>query len=276
MSATIDIAALARELQQARASRQLLSEPLSYREPGFDLDAGYAVGAELTRARLAEGHRVVGRKVGFASKAVWRALGLKTLAWGPVYDDTLMRAVDDVAELSLGRTCLPKIEPEIVFTLRTPIPPGQTDPAAVLAAVESLALGFEIADTLFEDWKVAPPDFVAAFGHHAALVVGTPRRVEADAVPSLVEELARCPVRLLRNGEVVAEGSGRNILRSPALCLAELATAIAARAGEAPLGAGDLVSTGSTTDPQRIGPGETWTASVGGLGLPDLTLRTLP
>jgi len=276
MSATIDVTAIARDLQEARAARRLLPEPLSSREPGFDLDAGYAVGAELTRARLAEGHRVVGRKVGFASKAVWRALGLKTLAWGPVYDDTVTRAVHDVAELSLARTCLPKIEPEIVFTLRTPITPGENDPAAVLSAVESLAFGFEIADTLFADWHVAPPDFVAAFGHHAALVVGTPRPVEAADIPSLVEELARCPVRLLRNGELVAEGSGRNILRSPVLCLAELATAIAQRPGETPLGAGDLISTGSTTDPQRIGPGETWTASVGGLGLPDLTLRTLP
>lgn len=273
---SVDVTVLARELREARAARRLLPEPLSSREPGFDLEAGYAVGAELIRQRVAEGHRVVGRKVGFANKAVWRALGLKTLAWGPMYEDTVTGGAGDGASLSLGRTCLPKIEPEIVFKLARPVEPGQTDPAAVLAAVDWLALGFEIADTLFVDWKLAPPDFVAAFGHHAALVVGVPRPVDAGSIPSLVEELARCPVRLVRNGEVVAEGSGRNILRSPVLCLAELASAVAQRSAEPPLAAGDLVSTGSLTEPQRIAPDETWTASVDGLGLTDLTLRTLP
>jgi 2-oxo-3-hexenedioate decarboxylase len=273
---SVDVAALARELQEARAARRLLPEPLSSREPGFDHEAGYAVGAELTRQRLAGGRRVVGRKVGFASKAVWRALGLKTLAWGPMYDDTVTDATGGTAALSLGRTRLPKIEPEIVFKLGRPVEPGLTDPAAVLASVDWLALGFEIADTLFADWKLAPPDFVAAFGHHAALVVGTPRAVVAGSIPSIVEELARCPVRLLRNGEVVAEGAGRNILKSPALCLAELASAVAGRPGEAPLAPGDLVSTGSLTEPQRIAPDETWTAAVDGLGLSELTLRTLP
>ena len=42
-------------------------------------------------------------------------------------------------------------------------------PAAVLASVEWLALGFEIVDSVFADWKFQPADFVAAFGLHAAL-----------------------------------------------------------------------------------------------------------
>jgi 2-oxo-3-hexenedioate decarboxylase len=270
----VDVTALAQELKTAREQKRVLSAPLSTREPDFDLETGYAVGAELARMRRADGHTIVGRKVGYANRAVWRALKLETLVWGPMYDDTVIYARDNSATLSVARMCMPKIEPEVVFKLRHSPEPAAKDPDAVLQGVEWLALGFEIADTVFTDWKFQPADFVAAYAHHAALVVGSPRTVDARSIPSLVDALASCPVRLSRNGELIAEGSGRNILKSPALCLAELASAIARRAGEVALASGDLVSTGSMTEPQPIGTGETWTVNVGTLGLADLTLRT--
>lgn len=271
---TPNTGALALELRQAREGRRQLPTPLSAREPGFDLDAGYAVEAELRRQRLAEGRTTVGRKAGYANKAVWRALKLETLVWGHMYDDTVVYADGNAARLAIGGLCAPKIEPEIVFKLRTPVEGGHRDAAAVLGAVEWLALGFEIVDSLFADWAFQPADFVAAYGCHAALVVGTPRVVESVSIPSLVDQLPTFPVRLLRDGAVAAEGSGRNVLRSPALCLGELARAVAARGGETPLAAGDLLSTGSLTEPQLIAPGQTWTAHVEALGLPDLTLHT--
>jgi 2-oxo-3-hexenedioate decarboxylase len=246
--------------------------PPSSREPGFDLPTAYAVEAELVRLRRARGRTAVGRKVGYANKAMWRALKLETLVWAHMYDDTVTMALGNSASISLGKMCSPKIEPEIVFRLRHPVDRANLEPAAVLASVEWLALGFEIVDSVFADWKFQPADFVAAFGLHAALVVGEPRPVTADLIPSLVEQLPQCPLRLLKNGELIAEGSGRNSLRSPALCLGELAVAIARRAGEEPLAAGELVSTGTLTEPQPMQPGETWTASVEGVGLPELTL----
>ena len=116
----------------------------------------------------------------------------------------------------------------------------------MLDAVEWLALGFEVIDCPFPDWKFQPVDFVAAFGLHAALIVGTPLRIEA-APQTLVDELARFHVSLLKDGQVVAEGSGRNSLRSPALCLGELAFAMSARPTTEPLDAGALVSSGTLT-----------------------------
>ena len=41
---------------------------------------------------------------------------------------------------------------------------AEADAAAVLEAVEWLALGFEIIDCVYVDWKFQPPDFVAAYG----------------------------------------------------------------------------------------------------------------
>ncbi len=167
----------------------------------------------------------------------------------------------------------PKIEPEIVFKMRSPLAAGVTDAAAALEAVEWLALGFEIIDCPYADWKYQPADFVAAYGLHAALVVGEPCPVTTANIPELVEQLPTFKVRLAKNGEIVAEGSGRNSLRSPALCLAELATAMAKQDGAEPLAAGDLVSSGTLTESTLIQPGATWIASVEGIDLPPLTLH---
>jgi len=169
----------------------------------------------------------------------------------------------------------PKIEPEVVFKMKAPLSAGVTDPVAVLEAVEWLALGFEIIDCPYADWKFQPADFVAAYGLHAALIVGEPVGVTSANIPGLVEQLPKFKVRLAKNGAVVEEGSGRNSLRSPALCLAELATAMAKPHGSEPLAAGVLVSSGTLTESTPIQPGATWTASVEGLDLPTLTVHVV-
>src|SRR6185503_8128875 len=104
-------------------------------------------------------------------------------------------------------------------------------------------------------------------------VVGQPRIVTPDAIADLVESLPRFKLKLSKNGELVEEGSGRNSLRSPALCLAELSAAIAKRPGDEPLEAGELISSGTLTESKLIAAGETWSAEVGGIDLPALTLR---
>ncbi len=231
--------------------------------------------------RRVEGHHTVGVKVGYANKAMWRVLKLDTLVWAHMYDDTVRYADANVATLSLAHMISPKIEPEIVFKMKAPMTAGTNDAATALEAVEWIALGFEIIDCPYADWKFQPADFVAAYGLHAALVVGESRSVTEGNIPELVEQLPKFKARLSRHGmsegeradgQLVEEGSGRNSLRSPALCLAELASAMAKQDGAEPLAAGDLVSSGTLTESTPIQPGATWTASVEGIELPTLTL----
>ena len=269
----VDVRAIAQELLLAHANGQILPVLPSSRDSEFDLSAAYAVEAELVRLRRASGRTTVGRKVGFANKALWRVLRLETLVWAHMYDDTVQYADQNIASLSLKHTFRPKIEPEIVFKMKRPANPAELDPTALLEAVEWLALGFEIIDCVFTAEKFQPADFVADFGFHSALVVGEPRRIEPQMIPTLVDQLARFKVRLLKDGQLVEEGSGRNALRSPAACLSELVSAISRHPSAAPLEAGELVSSGTLTDSQRIAPGETWMAIVDGLDLPDLTLH---
>jgi len=267
----IDASTAAARIRGAFAARETIA-PFSSDDPAFDLAAAYAVERELVRLRRAEGRRTVGRKVGFANKAVWRVMKLDTLVWASMYDDTVRFATGGAATLSTASMIAPKIEPEIVFKLASPIGGDTADPAAVLGAVEWIALGFEIIDCPYPDWKFQPVDFVAAYGLHAALVVGTPHAVSAGDAAPLAEQLPKFTVRLLRNGEVVGEGSGRNSLRSPALCVGELASAIGKRSDQEPLAAGELISSGTLTEGQLIHAAETWSAEVEGLAVAPLTL----
>ena len=167
----LKVEALAREVQTAFETGQMIPVPFSAR-PGFDLDTAYEVEAFLKRLREASGHKTVGRKVGYANKAMWRMLKLETLVWGHMYDDTVHYCDNNFATLTIANARSLKIEPEIVFCLKGALTSNNLDARAALESTDWLALGFEIIDCPFPGWQFQPSDFVASFGLHAALVVG--------------------------------------------------------------------------------------------------------
>lgn len=266
------VEALASELQSASETGQMVAVPPSER-PGFDLDTAYKVEAVLKGLRQAAGHRAVGRKVGYANKAMWRVLKLDTLVWAHMYDDTVHYADSNSTTLALAHLRSLKIEPEIVFGLKQSLVGEGLDASAALASTDWLALGFEIIDCPFPGWKFQPSDFIASFGLHAALVVGERVRVRPENIATLVDQLPRFKVRVSKSGEFVEEGSGRNSLRSPALCLSELGAAIARRFPTQPLSAGEIVSSGTLTNGHPIERGDLWTFEVEEISLPSLSLR---
>jgi 2-oxo-3-hexenedioate decarboxylase len=267
-----EVESLAHELLSAAQTGQMISVTPSSR-PGFDLNTAYAVEGTLKQIRESGGHRAVGRKVGYANKAMWRVLKLDTLVWAHMYDDTVHYSDHNTATLTLVHPRSLKIEPEIVFGLKQPIVSGGLDAAPALECTDWLALGFEIIDCPFPGWQFQPSDFVASFGLHAALVVGEKTHLQPELIPKLVEELPRFTVRTLKNGKFVEEGSGKNSLRSPALCLAELGGAILRRFPDHPLSAGEIISSGTLTAGHAIERGDRWTAEVEGLALPPLTVH---
>ncbi len=267
-----NIETLAREVLTSCKTGQTIAVPPSAR-PGFDLDTAYEVETILKRLRESEGHKAIGRKVGYANKAMWRVLKLETLVWAHMYDDTVHHSDNNSATLAIAHPRSLKIEPEIVFGLKQPLSEENIDAAAALASTDWLAVGFEIIDCPFPEWKFQPSDFVASFGLHAALVIGERIQVSSSIIVRLLDELPRFKVRMLRDGEFVEEGSGKNSLKSPALCLAELGAAIKRRFPSEPLNAGEIVSSGTLTAGHLTRRCDLWTVAVEGLPLPSLTLR---
>src|SRR5579872_2751503 len=103
--------AIAQELLSAYETDQMVPVPPSAR-PGFDLNAAYEVETILKRVREASGHRSVGRKVGYANKAMWRVLKLETLVWAHMYDDTVHYGENNATAVAIPNARSLKIEPE--------------------------------------------------------------------------------------------------------------------------------------------------------------------
>jgi 2-oxo-3-hexenedioate decarboxylase len=271
----IDINGLAQELLFSYTTGATIAIPPSARHSDFDLNSAYAVEAEFSRLRKESGRQTVGLKLGYANKAMWRKLGLETLVWAHMYDDTVYRAGTGMAELGLPYYRSPRIEPEIVFGLKEPLASGGLDDDAVLRSVDWLAIGFEVIDCPYPEWQFKPTDFVAAFGLHMALVVGPRLQVQSEMIPALVNGLGTFKVWVSKDGQFIEEGSGKNALRSPARCLAELAGAVVRQPRTTPLVEGELVSTGTLTSGHPVTRGETWQVDVDGLPLSSLPSRVM-
>jgi 2-keto-4-pentenoate hydratase len=268
----IDPQALAQELVHVYQTGGSIAPPSS-RDPEFDLQAAYATEASFAALREQAGRKFAGWKVGYANKAAWRVLKLETLVWARMYDDTVHFANENGLDLVLPPHHSLKIEPEIVFRLKEPVSASAPDAPAALSRAEWLAIGFEIIDCPFPNWQFKPADFVAAFGLHRALIIGEPRKIGASEIPELAEQLASFKVKVLKDGEFIEEGSGRNSLRSPALCLAELGGAMLKSNTGARLSAGDLISSGTLTSGHAIQSGESWRAEAEGLPVAPLAVR---
>ena len=235
------------------------------RNPHFDWEAAYRVAAEIVRVRRARGEKTVGRKIGFTNRNIWKEYGATAPIWAHVYDRTVQFARGDRAEVSLQGSVQPRLEPEIAFRLKAPLPPSINDPVRVLETIDWLAPSFEIVDCHFADWKFGPADSAADFSFHWRLIVGTPCAVEKSAIPELVARLGDCGITLSKGDAVVDRGVGANALGHPLTALAHLAGALAQQPQFEPLAAGEIITTGTLTAAMPVKAGETWSSRYEGL-----------
>ncbi|OGA24390.1 MAG: hypothetical protein A3I02_03980 [Betaproteobacteria bacterium RIFCSPLOWO2_02_FULL_67_26] len=268
----MDTVSIAREVLAALDDGATIRSVVE-RHPGFGWDEGYTVAAEIHKLRRARGERPLGRKIGFTNRNIWAEYGATAPAWAHVYDRTLAYAPENRATVSLKGSARPRLEPEIAFKLKAPLPAGVSDPARILDAVEWLAPSFEIVDCHFAGWKFKPADAAVDFVMHWRLIVGAPVPAANARLPELADQLRDCRVTLSRNGAIVDRGVGANALGHPALALAHLAEVLSRQPQFEPLAAGEVITTGTLTAAMPIAPGETWSSRYEGLpGVTGLTL----
>jgi 2-oxo-3-hexenedioate decarboxylase len=260
-----DVAAIADTLLAACEGGSQLA-PITESVPGFDVPRAYDVLHEIERRRVARGWRPVGRKIGFTNRTLWPRYGVYQPMWAHTWRETVVHARDGVATVSLARMVEPRIEPEVVFGLNGPVP-VTADAQDVLRAVAWIAPGFEIVQSHFPGWKFKAADCTAAFGLHAALVVGTPVPVTAANRAALAAALPTFELTLRHGDRIVDRGIGANVLDSPALALVHLAQVVAGQPRAAPLAAGEIVTTGTVTDAWPVAAGQTWSSDYGALPL---------
>lgn len=270
MPNALDLDALAGEMKAAQdAARQI--QPFTARLPDFDLSAAYKVAHRVHRARLKEGATPIGRKIGFTNPGMWSKFGVHDPIWAYVYDTTVVQLQGTRTTCSLAKFVEPMIEPEIVLHFRT-APRADARLIDILNALDWVAHGFEIVQSHFPGWKFQAPDTVADGALHAALLIGPPQPLsELGSDP--IAALESFSLTLLRDGVRIEEGNGTNVLGSPLAAMARLLSVLETQADDAPLTAGEIVTTGTITTAQPVGVGETWRSELRGIALSGLEVE---
>src|SRR5690349_17644402 len=113
----------------------------SARPGGLTVDRAYHV-ISLVRAGFeARREKIVGRKIGFTNREMWKVYGVQSPIWGYVTDRSTHQLADNTV-LPADNFVEPRIEPEIMFGLKTAPIPGMSE-AALLDCIEWLSLGYE-------------------------------------------------------------------------------------------------------------------------------------
>ncbi len=203
----------AADLLAAEEARQQIGL-LSLRHPDMGMDDAYEVQNAIYRAKLAEGRRVIGWKIGLTSKAMQYALNIDIPDSGILFDDMLF---DTGTTVPAGRFIQPpRIEAEIAFVMKHALGGADVTRANVLAATDYVTPSIEILDTRIQrvDLETGKArtvfDTISDNAANAGIVLGAEKHPPVEAF-----DLRWVGALTFRNGEIEETGLGAGVLNDP-------------------------------------------------------------
>lgn len=235
-----------------RAAAELLAaedgrfdrNPITDEWPDLDTDTAYAIQNETLRRREARGEKLIGVKLGLTSRAKQRRMNVDSplVAW--LTDAMILPAGEPVPQELLIH---PRVEPEIVFVMKTRLAGPGVTAAQALTAVEAVYAGAEVIDSRYRDFRFTLNDVIADNASSGAFILGPVARDPYDI------DLALEAVLVEVDGKVVDSATGAAVQNHPAEALA-LAANDLGRRGKA-IEPGQIVLTGGMTDAVPAGRG---------------------
>jgi len=217
---------------------------------------GYAIQAEIAKL---SGQNIVGWKIAATSTAGQRHIRVN----GPMAGCLLAaRALEGGARLSLAGNNMKVAEAEFAFRMARSLPKRAESYSVeeVLAAVASLHPAIEVPDSRYKDFtSVGEAQLIADVACACWFMIGPATRADWRAL-----DLAQHGVAAYRNGAMVAQGSGANVLGDPRSALAWIANELSTY-GDG-LRAGDVVITGTCLTPLPVSAGDSVKMDFGAFG----------
>lgn len=246
MTATV---ARAAAIVTAHKERRLL-EPFSVGPP-LSMAEAYDVQRCVLAARLENGERLIGWKIGYTSSAMREQMGVNEPNFGPLTDAMVLASGEEVDEVLVQ----PRVEPEILVVLGDALPFSATR-VNVAIAVKDVRCALEVVDSVWRDYRFRIEDNTSDGSSAAHVVVGPPVPQETD--------LSSLGVTLRGDGEILGEATGSAAMGHPFDAVRWLNAALLEH-GTA-LRAGDVVLTGGLTAAAPLTPRSKITAGFTGIG----------
>ncbi len=222
--------------------------------PAMELDDAYDVQRRWAAARIAQGAKVVGRKIGLTSRAMQMASKMTEPDYGVILDDRLFK---DGARIEAGLFIKPRLETELAFVMGQDLQGAGCQMHDVLRATEYVTPALEIIDYRTEVPR-AIVDTIADNAAYGAIVLGGRIFRPFDT------DIRWIGATLSKNGVIEETGVSAAIMGHPAAGVAWLVNKLAAL-GDG-LKKGDIVLGGSFTRPIDIASGDVVFADYGPFG----------
>ncbi|UAW98729.1 fumarylacetoacetate hydrolase family protein [Halopseudomonas nanhaiensis] len=249
-----DAEAAARELFRARMTRTPCPAP----GPAFGFDGieqAMQVQNALLRMYQKAGQEAIGYKLGLTDQRVQSATGIGKPLVGALLQDWQYWDKDDIP---IARLIEPRVEAEVAFVMSRTFDDPEAGLAELLNSLGGALPALEICDSAIQGWPRSIVDALADNLCSGLFVLGS-RPIDARSL-----EFSSLPMKLLRAGAIIAEGSGSQCMGSPLNALLWLARE-QARLG-VPLQAGDIVLSGALGPMQSVGRGDELRLDLGALG----------
>ena len=243
----------AADLLRAERERKAIRQP-SQTFPNIEIADAYLIQAIWAEARVAEGARMVGHKIGLTSRAMQMASKMTEPDYGRILDDALY---NDGAQIRANGFLKPRLEVELAFIMGEPLEGPGARMYDVMRATEMIVPALEIIDYRTEVPR-AITDTIADNAAFAAIVVG------GRPIRPMDVDIRWVAATLSKNGVIEESGVSAAIMGHPATGIAWLVNKLAAV--NARLDKGQIVLAGSFTRPVDIAAGDVIYADYGPLG----------
>jgi len=237
--------------------------PIIEEFPGAMIEDAYEIQRLTVAEWLRRGLVIKGHKVGLASAAMQRQMGVQQPDYGHLMSDMFFLEHQPIPASAFIQ---PRIEPEIAFVLKRALKGPGVTVAEAIAAIDFVLPALEIIDSRIRDWKIGILDTIADNASSGGIVLGSTPVSLADV------DLRLSGCVLHRNGEVIGTGAGGAVLGSPITALVWLANTVGALG--ITLEAGHIVLPGSQTAAFPVAAGDVVRAQFGGIG--SVTARFAP
>lgn len=218
-----------------------------------DITTAYAIQDKVVALRMAEGERIVGKKIGLTSPAVQAQLGVDQPDYGVLFQSMDMTGKGPVPMELLMQ---PKVEGELAFVLGEDLIDPDVDMETLKSAIVAVKPAIEIVGSRIENWNITISDTVADNASGSHYILSTQSKSLAEVATAFIGMV------MLKNGEVASEGSGEACMGDPLNAALWLAQTMA-RMGR-PLLKGEVLLSGALGPMVSVERGDAFELRVDG------------